>query len=472
MVGYSEEQLALVIATHACHGCMTYVPFAPAAVWASVQNGICECLQALGVADVVQENRVDIESDNPADVFQKVSRWVRGHSQYTPAIDVTGGKKPMDAGAAYAASFYGIPAYYLDSTEYDRDLGLPLPHLSEYRELDLPDVVFSLQARQRIFVAYRARRFDEASELVGAVADDEKARCFLDEEDRRDLENARDLLERAKLWLHLRYEDPRLSSSLLHNFFTSVGMRRPREKVEMLLEPDNSHLLLEYLRDEYWRLTHQLDARDYREVVLGCAGLAELAIDSLFYRYARIDRAEPVSWENCDRGFPFLNCYRGKCLPFGLIQMQWSAKTGLLRTGTATVEAWAHATDEGAELRVPVPQPQQPRLAVRLCLRTDQSKPVVGFSGAQWKAVFGYPGWLSDLRNDLVHLRTPLDNPTSASRALECAGRFVELVGRLEDGCDLELDHAEDSAWLRFTQQKHWTIAGEVDLERWLRLRL
>jgi hypothetical protein len=49
MVGYSEEQLVLVIASHTCHGCMTYVPFVLAAVWASVQNGTCECLQRLGV---------------------------------------------------------------------------------------------------------------------------------------------------------------------------------------------------------------------------------------------------------------------------------------------------------------------------------------------------------------------------------------------------------------------------------------
>ena len=148
MVGYSEEQLALSIAAHVRAGCRKIVPFSTLAAWTSVQSEVVACLYDLGLSlsgDYQFDALQPIEPNDPANVFRKVLNWVREHPDRRPAIECTGGKKPMDFGSAYAASFYGLPAYYVDFDGYNPQLRRPWPWTCRYHCLSLPDTAVLLR---------------------------------------------------------------------------------------------------------------------------------------------------------------------------------------------------------------------------------------------------------------------------------------------------------------------------------------
>jgi hypothetical protein len=288
MVGYSEEQLALSIAAHVSAGCRKIVPFSTLEAWTSVQSEVVACLSDLGLSpngDYRFESLQTIEPNDPADVFRKVMDWVRDHTDRRPAIECTGGKKPMDFGSAYAASFYGLPAYYVDFDGYDPQLRRPWPWTCRYHYLSLPDAAFSLATRREVHSLFEARRFAEAQVLLKQIIEAPQTRQYLDEKDVQDLACVEQLIQRCDSWMQLRYDDPSLKDHKLHRYFIEArdSQAKPRDVIEKLLQRDHAELLQEYVVDEYWRLWSLWEKKEFREALIGCVGLVELIIDALFF---------------------------------------------------------------------------------------------------------------------------------------------------------------------------------------------
>lgn len=500
MTGYSEEQIALVIAAHVRQGgCRRITPFVEKKVWASVKDKLAECLQHLDIdhTDVFMSG-VMVEPNNATDVFRKITGWIRAHRDLCPAIDCTGGQKPMDAGAAHAASFYGLPAYYLDFTEYDPELRRPLPWTSNYREMTLPEPAFSLNRRRHVFGLYRARRFAAARVALTEIANG--AQDFLDETDRKELTNACALLDQASSWMALRYGDRALANHPLHPLFgASSPAVSARSLVEKLLDASEFDLFFAYVVDESWRLKMSYeagDSADHREVLIGCAGLAELVIDRMFREPwlanahitgARVDETNPAE-PLTNEGIRELSNWAGQSFPVSLIPHgALRDKCRLLREG--------HNKHVSFDLKVRVrngrPQKILDYSGIRIVLDVKLTQPSPLADGQSPKALWNkltesFPdsAWMQT-RNDLVHLRTPLLSDQErgyVGQALEQhLPRFIEMLRRVHYGEPMDFAHASDESWLKWIHDPRWlrsTCApwteqhAEAQFEHWLRLKL
>lgn len=492
MAGYSPEQLALVIAAHVEAGCAAVVPFTGRGVWNAVQADVVSCLSILRIDGGVLAEPVEVDPASPADVFRKLIAWIRRHTAARCAIECTGGKKPMDSGAAHAASFYGLPAYYLDFDRYDSGLRRPLPWTCVYRELPLPDAAFGLPSRMRVLEAFRGHRFADASLVMTDVVQHAEASGFFGGEDLDELRRAHGLVSEAAAWMDLRYHE--IPSHPLAPAFAQAAKTEPRRLVEDLLTADRFYDLFHYLSDEYWRLGLLFDAGEVREALVGLVGLSELAVDGVFrapwFAAARVDHATAVEWLGVADApaLPNLSPWKGLTMPLGCLPpSSFGPKVRLLRRGATTFDVWAWPTAGGAELRAGPPGWNDARLVARVDvdLGPGGRAPLGEPSNRIWKECFGdFPqgGWVQN-RHALAHLRAPL----LAERAIEQAAqardvfvpRLIEVLRRLHAGEPLDMQSVGEADWTRWQRVSPWRKQDRMpwtaklsDLERWLRLRL
>lgn len=492
MAGYSPEQLALVVAAHADAGCTSVVPFTGRGVWNAVQSDVASCLSLLGVDAGVLGDPLEVDPASPADVFRKLIKWIRAHPRSRCAIECTGGKKPMDSGAAHAASFYGLPAYYLDFDRYDPGLRRPLPWTCVYRELPLPDAAFGLAKRRRVLESFRSHRFGDASLVMSDVEAHARTSGGFESAELDDFQRARELIAVASAWMDLRYHE--IPGHPLAGAFARATEAEPRRLVEDLLAADQCEGLFCYLSDEYWRLALLFDAGEARESLVGLVGLAELAVDGMFrapwFGAVRVIRATPVEWLGLEEApaLPDLGPWTGIPLPIGCLPpSSFTPKLKLLRRGSATFDVWGWQTSEGAELRDEPPGWNAPRLVARVDVALDSHvRPLLdGTSNRLWKDWFGdFPqgGWVQN-RHALAHLRAPLLAPKAIQQAQQARDRFVprliEVLRRLHTGETMEMSCIDQPDWPRWQRMQPWRREDRVpwseklsDLERWLHLRL
>lgn len=490
MVGYSPEQLALVIATQVARGCKKVVPFTGHGVWNAVQPEVVDCLRILDIDDHVLVDPVEVDPSSPADVFRRIVAWIRQHPESRCALDCTGGKKPMDSGAARAASFYGLPAYYLDFDGYDPVLRRPRPWTCRYRELPLPDDVFGLANRTRVLEAFRNGRYAEADQVLDEVFRHAQATGLFDDTDLTDLHHAKNMVAQAASWMNLRYDE--IPGHPLADIFRQAEQEEPRGLVAHLLDRSRFDELSVYLADEYWRLGLLCDAGQKREALVGYVGLAELAVDGMFrapwFSAVRVASATALEWSGVadDLPLPDLISWKGRPFPLECLPpSSFSSKIRLLRRGTATFEVWAWKTQEGADLRAPPPGWNDPRLVTRLdvTLDSDTPPPLGNLSNSIWKQYFGdFPqgGW-SHLRHALVHLRAPLLSREAVEEVERARDVFVphliEVLRRLHLGERIARADIEQPDWLGWLRTPPWRREDRLpwcsrvsDLERWLRL--
>jgi hypothetical protein len=504
MVGYSEEQLALSIAAHVKAGCRKIVPFSTLEAWTSVQSDVVACLFDLGFRrnqDYQFELLQPIEPNDPANVFRKVMGWVRDHPGRRPAIECTGGKKPMDFGSAYAASFYGLPAYYVDFDEYDPQLRRPRPWTCRYHCLSLPDAAFSLATRREVHSLFEARRFAEARVLLKQIIEAPHTQQYWDEKDVQDLVRAEQLIQRCDSWMQLRYDDGSLQDHKLHGYFVQMHkhQEKPRVVVEGLLQRDQAELLREYVVDEYWRLWSLWEKKEFREALIGCVGLVELAIDALlfcsWFDDVHVDEVVLLRMAPEDnRNLPVpevLGWRGGRIDPRYLLPASHGAKVVLMKKGMRKFEIWppVHAADI-TKLNLPRPGPNDPHLEVEVVLKTHL--PPLGYAGSQrkmdalWKEYWGnYPNnaWV-DARHALVHMRTPAfmdaDIETGLKDAIEqVLPRFIRLLFRMATETQVDITDSADPTWVTWLQRDKWSAGNRLPwagqsaaLAKWLRLRV
>lgn len=508
MAGYSPEQISLVIAAHARAGCAEVVPFTGAGVWAGIHEEVAACLQQLRVELGLVAAPVEVDPSDPADVFRKLVRWIRDRPPARCAIDCTGGKTPMDSGAAHAASFYGLPAYYLDFGDYDPQLRRPLPWTCAYQPLALPEVAFSLNARRRAFEMFRAGRFGEAHAAVQELLHADRESGFFESTERSELHLAERLTARATAWRSLSYPD--LPEHPLHNALSRATEVEPRALVEEFLAAERFDDLFCYLADEYWRLCLLHNAGEVREALVGLVGVAELTVDRLlrepWFDDVRILSSRPIEWLDLadDPALPDLGAWIGTQLPVGCVPPgAFGAKVKLLRHGRTTFQLWGRPSEAGASLGDPPPSFGEPRLSARVEVAlpngTDSEAalswsrdsegastraPLRGLSNREWGQQFGafpHGGWVQN-RHALAHLRAPLLLASAVEQVRAAQRTFVprlmEVLRRVHEGEDLDWDHVQEPGWIRWQAREPWRREdrapweeSEADFARWLWLR-
>ncbi|MCB9610306.1 MAG: hypothetical protein H6716_27205 [Polyangiaceae bacterium] len=486
MAGYSVEQLALVIAAHAGGGCTTVVPFSSAEVWAAVQQEVTECVSVLGVQIEIKEC-VDVDPASPADVFRKLLGWFQQNPGKRCAIDCTGGKKPMDSGAAHAASFYGLPAYYLDFDNYDPVLRRPLPWTCKYRELPLPETAFGLASRTRVVHAFERGRFWDAKMAMSEVVAHADGSKLFEPRDIEALKKAADQVNAAAAWMDLRYDE--LPDHPLHEAFKNVSKTKPRKVVEELLAPTRFDDLFQYLVDEYYRLGLLFAGEQVRDALVGLVGLAEVVIDRMFsedwFSGTKILTATPLNWTgNRTDALPDLTSWGGGRMPRACLPpSSFNQKVNLLQRGNATFNVLGSPSGAGsAELSESAPSWDNALLVrVEVYLPDDVKPPLGDLTKKVWRDAFcNFPQgeWVQN-RHALAHLRAPLLEEGAVGNARNaydyCVPRMVELLRRLHTKKDLCVADVASPGWCDWQQtwRKEDCVPGHgtiPDLKRWLRV--
>lgn len=280
-IGYSDDQLALVIALHRdLWQVSKVVPFASWDTWndadgvEGMKTRIGKALQALGWKDQAVDDLwaglISIPPSDPVDVFRKVAGAAREWRSkgYEVAIDCTGGKKPTDSGAAHAASFYGVSAFYLDFERYSATHRRPLPWTLKYTQLRQPDSSLALSGRGEIFSLFKAGRFVLAYERVEAIS--AGTGMDWDPELKEGILAAKVLARQASDWLRSDYQsgDPALRH--LHSVHW--------EKFVATVLSDGDGLCI-FVADELWRAELEYEQTgDCRGVIVSCSGIVELVL--------------------------------------------------------------------------------------------------------------------------------------------------------------------------------------------------
>ena len=294
MAGYSAEQLALCIAMHVSLGNVSrIVTFTSPSTWNTTGSEVDLALQKLGMSPQIELACGEFDTSEPALVFQRVAQWWRDNrdSDLSIAIDVTGGQKPMDSGATYAAMFYDWPAYYLDFTDYDTNRRRPFPQTLVYQRLQLPAGAFAHDRRKAIMDQFNRCRFGSAESNLRLLSEQAEERSkFFNDSDRADLLSARKLATQCRAWMNAQYSDQSLAAHPLHD--RAVGKKGTREKLFQLRDcaiigNQRFEWLRDYVLDEFWRLKtihDELgdDAEGVRDVIVGSAALCEFIVDSCF----------------------------------------------------------------------------------------------------------------------------------------------------------------------------------------------
>jgi len=465
MSGYSPEQLALVVALHYSVGCRYVVPFTGEGLWNNVQQDVAQCLKEMDIdPDDVLKDPIEVESGNPADIFKKLSKWLKSHKDFDIAVDCTGGKKPMDSGASYAASFFELPAYYVDFDDYDPKLRRPLPWSCHYVQLPHPDTVFSLSSRNRIVEAYKNYNFDLAQAALRVLIAATEREKILANEDREQLEDAYKILELDSAWWNVRYQHIR--SHELHDLWEGAKTKAPRDFVNLLLKAEDFGLLFRYLVDEYWRLYMLGEIGQSREALVGMVGICELAIDSLLMGGSSIEvvvnKFKIITPANISES---LEHWKDIVLPKSFIPKSCQQqKINLLRKGETKLELWVHPDIEPRKaFKEPAPSNDSNnwKLSVNARIKNDL-KPLY-VDKTIWSQLFGnyYQGSWIDNRHALAHMRAPLVSESAIKEVDDAckiyAPRFLEILWRVHNGRELDLANAGNEDWITWWLEERWS---------------
>ena len=537
MVGYSVDQLALCMAYHYLEfGCRKFVTFPSKGSQLEFSRNYQRLLGYLIGPDVVANDVEVIEGElltspnDPSRVFKTLVDWLRnkGGTGRDPrikefAIDVTGGQKPMDAGASAVAGFYGRVALYLDSEEYDSQLRRPLPHTSRYRRLVLPNAAFSHRNRDALLGAIEGAQFGRATALFDEIkkATDEYS-VYRDEPDKPDknLDEISRIIIKSRDWFEQgdaggEMVEPQAAPAAGHQPEDRADFRalvrgsklKPREIVEHLQArcgeqvPDGKKghwlTLFGYVVDEYYRLKILLEQGHHRDVVMGSRGLAELVVDSLFFlpwfrpacRVETVRLSEPRQHSeefkklNEETG-GLLNSleefYVAKPLDPLYLHLNYPAKIDLLRLGQAEFKGvWAKRgsdSDSTPWRRVREGEtPADVEIDVEVGTFSQRAedgsahvRPMIDkLSRTQADKQLGFPrGEWEKARNAMTHSRSPLDEETKklSDKVMGTyLPRIIELFRRIgEKGEPVDFASVVSADGCEWLKRAEWSEAARV----------
>jgi len=527
MFGYSSEQLALSMAFHyKMFGCRHFIPFCGedlkgqrADVMECLKDALREAIPELdgvvppdsAVPRIVEvPNYVDDSSlfvapidahdyrnefqrtGNPSDVFRVIAGWLKDPPEpyrgggWGYALEVTGGQKTMDAGATAVASYYGLPAFYLDSKKYDSQLRRPDPQSARCRLLMLPAASFSHRARQAIVERFSSRDFGVALDLAEEVresmeradawleaspadAGSDSAQEFFAPKDRDDMEKAVRLLATSRDFMDSTHAAPVNDRLSLADVLASWGATEarsetiPSDLIESLLDHvagetarvgdrcGDWRIFFDYATDEYYRLRAMMGDdstavrrpaahvapvahRNYREVLLAGLGLAELLCEAMIRApkiiVERVTHASHVAAEptaRLDPSGPAAETLTGGRVDPAIWHMNYDKKWELLKNGrTKMASLWLRDDNGRPSLSRPRPTNRTGRFEVKVDLVVETGRSWVknlGKFGQRWGAPYQDEPW-KQARNTITHLRAPLDD-TSKQLAIRSVEEYL-----------------------------------------------
>src|SRR5262249_38223293 len=147
-----------------------------------------------------------IDGTDPAKVFSALfsqfDATFDGVSPSEIAIDITGGKKPMDAAAFAFADFAGLSAWYVNFEDYEPVINRPRPTTSYYSKLAHPAGVFSLARRQRCLRHFDATRYPAARDEIEGMLElrGSEHGAYFSKDDWKNLERGRDICRAMAAW--------------------------------------------------------------------------------------------------------------------------------------------------------------------------------------------------------------------------------------------------------------------------------
>ncbi len=158
-----------------------------------------------------------VEPSSSADAFSKiVLKWnelkkVGVKEPEKVAIDITGGKKTMVAGAFTAAAVYGFDIWYVDSGEYDPILQTPVPGTEKYIEVLNPMNIFSIKNQQDAITLFDRGQYQEAyesfQEAIDILRDPEYADIIKDTEIMQGVKKLHSWAQVYAHWDRMKYAD-------------------------------------------------------------------------------------------------------------------------------------------------------------------------------------------------------------------------------------------------------------------------
>jgi hypothetical protein len=135
-----------------------------------LQEGI-EYLEQQGLIDTLPEfiNNPGyvLPQDDPASVFKTLISAL--HDVSDAAIDITGGKKSMVAGAFLYAAYAGMPISYVDFDKYHPEKRRPYGYSCRIGEITNPYQDFALREWERVRALYTDYKFREARKALEAM---------------------------------------------------------------------------------------------------------------------------------------------------------------------------------------------------------------------------------------------------------------------------------------------------------------
>lgn len=556
MFGYSSEQLALSIAFHyRCCGCRYFVPFCdntlktqrdtvagllPHALRELLYDGTRDILPDACIPEIVDDpstmgtNRICLarvdancvcneiqHTDEPSSVFQTLTQWIKNPpapfdaEHWGIGVEVTGGQKTMDSGATAFASYYGLPAFYLDSEEYDPDLRRPHPRSTRCKILMLPAASFSHRTREAIIERCRSCDFAVARNLTSYVIESMKhinepahksfgGSEFFARDDFAGLKTLRKLLRNSERFVDSAYAVPvegrRSLANVLVEHEHPTKKFSPRGRIEELLAcvghvSDTGRewrVFFDYVADEFYRLKAILgqgvaaiagrsdSGRNYREVLLAGLGLAELMLEAMV-RFSGAVIGKQLKIFRIDKG-------KRKEVKLDLTgwqvdtlwHMDYEKKWMFVKTGRAQVSIKLH--DKGGNPQLAWPNLKASHFEVHAELVAGTStKLLESVPKGLWGSPYNAGSEWRNARNPITHMRAPLD-PRTKAMAIEVVTTnlpgLIELLYRLLSN-DLPIDCSaakKQSGWLTWNgetsewrEQRRVPWAGrEADMLRWL----
>lgn len=142
LVGRSREPGLFVTCLHQPeHAVLIHTEGKDGSEWVAqdIQDALDEIFEEeLVEGDCPEISMLMIDGSDPEAVCSAIVRewemgWKNRYAKESAAIDMTGGKNTMVAGAYLAAEEIGLKTYYLDSDEYDTIFRLPRPATYQYR---------------------------------------------------------------------------------------------------------------------------------------------------------------------------------------------------------------------------------------------------------------------------------------------------------------------------------------------------
>jgi hypothetical protein len=219
-----------------------------------------DCLKTLidfhGEGYVPRVKDIVLESTETAHVFTAVRNAINATTVHGEiAIDVTGGKKSMDASAFLAASlFEKVAIYYVDYEEYERYGGYPVWGSEFLNHLDNPYSIYNVREEQLIKELWEKGNYSAVKKLADSLIKSltpEKAKKYaLDDKRVRFLEITK-AAACYEAWHRFDYEEAGKS-------MFNVGSIHHGQVLEALSQCSNVFVNGQICEQEFATLTHNL----------------------------------------------------------------------------------------------------------------------------------------------------------------------------------------------------------------------